>query len=297
MKGRILMKDYVIRATSKNGEVRAFVATTRNLVEEARKSHGTTKVATAALGRTLTATSMMGLMMKNKGDELTSIIKGDGPIGTILATSDAQGFVRGYVANPDVQVENYPNGKLNVAGAVGTEGTLKVIKDLGLREPVNGLSPIVSGEIAADFTYYFTVSEQTPSAVSLGVYTTHYEVEHAGGFIVQLMPDATEATICQLEENVGKIKSITEMYREGLTPEDVLNLVLEGLDPVILDKVEVGFRCVCSKDRVKKAFIAMGKKALAEIIEEDHQAEVTCQFCNKKYHYDEDELMEILKEM
>lgn len=291
------MRDYVIRAASKNGEVRAFVATTRDLVEEARKSHGTTKVATAALGRTLTATSMMGLMMKNKGDELTSIVKGGGPIGTILATSDANGFVRGYVSNPDVEVENYPNGKLNVAGAVGTEGTIKVIKDLGLREPVNGVSPIVSGEIAEDFTYYFTVSEQTPSAVSLGVYTTHYEVEHAGGFIIQLMPDATEKTICQLEENLSNIKSITEMYREGLTPEDILNIVLNGLEPVILDKIEVGFRCVCSKDRVKKAFIAMGKKALNEIIEEDHQAEVTCQFCNKKYNYNDDELKEILGEI
>lgn len=291
------MKDYVIRATSENGEVRAFVARTTNMVEDARKAHNTTKVATAALGRTLTATSMMGLMMKNKGDELTAIVKGGGPIGTILATSDAQGYVRGYVTNPDVEVENYPNGKLNVAGAVGNNGTIKVIKDLGLREPVNGMSPIVTGEIAEDFTYYFTVSEQTPSAVSLGVYTTHYNVEHAGGFIVQLMPDATEATIAQLEKNIGKIKSITEMYREGLTPEDVLELVLEGLNPVILDKLEVGFRCVCSKERVKKAFIAMGKKALSEIIEEDHQAEVTCQFCSEKYHYNEDELREILSDM
>lgn len=291
------MKDYVIRATSENGEVRAFVARTTNMVEDARKAHNTTKVATAALGRTLTATSMMGLMMKNKGDELTAIVKGGGPIGTILATSDAQGYVRGYVTNPDVEVENYPNGKLNVAGAVGNDGTIKVIKDLGLREPVNGMSPIVTGEIAEDFTYYFTVSEQTPSAVSLGVYTTHYNVEHAGGFIVQLMPDATEATIAQLEKNIGKIKSITEMYREGLTPEDVLELVLEGLNPIILDKLEVGFRCVCSKERVKKAFIAMGKKALSEIIEEDHQAEVTCQFCSEKYHYNEDELREILSDM
>lgn len=291
------MKDYVIRATSENGEVRAFVARTTNMVEDARKAHNTTKVATAALGRTLTATSMMGLMMKNKGDELTAIVKGGGPIGTILATSDAQGYVRGYVTNPDVEVENYPNGKLNVAGAVGNDGTIKLIKDLGLREPVNGMSPIVTGEIAEDFTYYFTVSEQTPSAVSLGVYTTHYNVEHAGGFIVQLMPDATEATIAQLEKNIGKIKSITEMYREGLTPEDVLELVLEGLNPVILDKLEVGFRCVCSKERVKKAFIAMGKKALSEIIEEDHQAEITCQFCSEKYHYNEDELREILSDM
>lgn len=291
------MKDYVIRATGGNGQVRAFVAKTTDLVEEARKLHETTKVATAALGRTLTATSMMGLMMKNKGDKLTVIIKGGGPIGTILATADAKGTVKGYVDNPNVEVENYPNGKLNVAAAVGTNGVVKVIKDLGLREPYNGAYPLVSGEIAEDFTHYFALSEQTPSVVALGVLTTGYKVEHAGGLIVQLMPDATEETISKLEENIGKLSSITTMMSEGKTPEDMLNIVLDGLKPNILDRCDVKFHCECSKDRVKKALVAIGKNELQSIIEEDKKAEIGCQFCNSNYDYNEEELIDILNEM
>lgn len=291
------MKDYVIRATAGEGQIRAFVGTTREMVETARALHGTTKVATAALGRTLTATSMMGLMMKNKGDKLTVIIKGGGPIGTILTTSDVNGMVKGYVTNPDVVVEDYENGKLNVSAAVGTNGMVKVIKDLGLREPYNGAYPLVSGEIAEDFTHYFALSEQTPSVVALGVLTKEDEVEYAGGFIIQLMPDAVEENIAKLEQNIGKIPSVTTMLNEGKTPEDILEIVLEGLSPKILDKVEVGFECECSKERVKGALIAVGKKALSEIIEEDKQAELGCQFCNRKYTYTEEELIEILKEM
>lgn len=291
------MRDYVLRATSGNGQVRAFVATTRNTVEEARRLHETTKVATAALGRTLTATSIMGLMMKNDSDKLTVIIKGGGPIGTIITTANSKGIVKGYVGNPHVEVEDYPNGKLNVAAAVGTEGVVKVIKDLGLREPYNGTYPLVSGEIAEDFTYYFAVSEQTPSVVALGVLTKEDEVEFAGGFIVQLMPDAEEETIAKLEENIAKLPSITNMLKEGNLPEDILNKVLDGLEPKVLDTCEVGFECECSKERVKTALVAIGKKSLAQIIEEDKQAEVGCQFCNEKYMYSEEELLEILKEM
>ena len=291
------MKDYVIRATAGDGQIRAFVATTRNLVEEARSLHQTTKVAMAALGRTLTATSMMGLMMKNENDKVTVIIKGGGPIGTILVTSNSKGYVKGYVTNPNVEVENYPNGKLNVAGAVGTQGHVKVIKDIGLREPYNGSYPLVSGEIAEDFTHYFALSEQTPSVVSLGVLTRLDEVEYAGGFIVQLMPDAQEENIAKLEENIGKISSITNMLKEGNTPEDILNLVLDGLNPKILDKCEVKFECECSKEKVKNALVAIGKKALAEIIEEDKKAEIGCQFCNRKYNYTEEELIEVLENM
>ncbi|WP_042276156.1 Hsp33 family molecular chaperone HslO [[Clostridium] dakarense] len=291
------MKDYVIRATAADGQIRAFVATTRNMVEEARALHETTKVATAALGRTLTATSMMGLMMKNKGDKLSVIIKGGGPIGTILATSDVEGTVKGYVSNPKVEVPDYENGKLNVAAAVGTSGVVKVIKDLGLREPYNGAYPLVSGEIAEDFTYYFTVSEQTPSVVALGVLTTEYEVEHAGGLIVQLMPDAEEETISRLEENVSRLQSITNMMQDGNTPEDILNIVLDGLNPRILDTCDVKFECECSKERVQGALISIGKTALSEIVEEDKQAEVGCQFCNRKYKYTEEELLEILENM
>lgn len=291
------MKDYVIRATAGDGQIRAFVATTRNLVEEARRLHQTTKVATAALGRTLTATSMMGLMMKNENDKVTVIIKGGGPIGTILVTSDSKGNVKGYVTNPNVEVENYPNGKLNVAGAVGTQGHVKVIKDIGLREPYNGSYPLVSGEIAEDFTHYFALSEQTPSVVSLGVLTRADEVEHAGGFIVQLMPDAKEENIVKLEQNIGRISSITNMLKEGNTPEDILNIVLDGLNPKILDRCEVKFECECSKEKVKNALVAIGKKALTEIIEEDKKAEIGCQFCNRKYNYTEEELIEVLENM
>jgi molecular chaperone Hsp33 len=291
------MKDYVIRATAGNGQIRAFVATTKNMVETARGLHHTSKVATAALGRTLTATSMMGLMMKNDGDKLTVIIKGGGPIGTILATSNAKGIVKGYVENPDVVVEDYPNGKLNVAAAVGTHGHVRVTKDLGLREPYNGSYPMVSGEIAEDLTYYFALSEQTPSVVALGVLTKEQHVEHAGGLIVQLMPDATEETITQLEKNIQNLKSITTMLSEEKTPEDMLNIVLEDLQPRILDKIDVKFECECSKDKVQEALVAIGKTALKQIIEEDKQAEVGCQFCNSKYMYSEDELLGILEEM
>ena len=294
------MKDYVIKSTSGNGQVRAYVGVTKNLVQTARDNHNTIKVATAALGRTLTATVMMGLMMKNEKDELSVIIKGGGPIGTILTTADSKGNVKGYVQYPDlngVEVQDYPNGKLNVAGAVGKEGYVKVIKDLGLREPYVGSYPLVSGEIAEDFTHYFALSEQTPSVVSLGVLTTETTVEQAGGLIVQLMPDATEETITTLEQNVAKLKSVTTMLSEGMTPEDILNLVLDGLDPKILDTCDVKFDCNCSKDRIKKVLISLGRETLTEIIEEDKQAEVSCHFCNSAYHYTEEELREILNEM
>ena len=294
------MKDYVIKATSGNGQVRAYVGITKNLVQTARDNHNTIKVATAALGRTLTATTMMGLMMKNDNDELSVIIKGGGPIGTILTTADSKGNVKGYVQYPDlngVQVEDYPNGKLNVAGAVGKEGYVKVIKDLGLREPYVGSYPLVSGEIAEDFTHYFALSEQTPSVVSLGVLTTETTVEQAGGLIVQLMPDATEETIATLEQNVAKLKSVTTMLSEGMTPDDILNVVLEGLDLKILDICDVKFDCNCSKERIKKVLISLGRETLTEIIEEDKQAEISCHFCNSAYHYTEEELREILAEM
>ena len=311
------MKDYVIKATSGNGEIRAYVGNTREMVEQARINHNTTKVATAALGRTLTATSMMGLM-KNEKDELTVIIKGGGPIGTILATSDAKGMVRGYVQNPDVQVENYPNGKLNVAGAVGTDGYVQVIKDLGLKEPYIGSYPLVSGEIAEDFTHYFALSEQTPSVVSLGVLTRNmeverkitkedgseeivacreFDVEQAGGFIVQLMPFASEETIAQLENNIKDIPSITTLLKAGNKPEDIVEMVLKDLEPKILDVCEVGFECNCSKERTGKVLQSIGEKELQAIIDEDKKAEVTCHFCNNKYNFTEEELVNLLNDI
>ncbi|SFE75384.1 Hsp33 family molecular chaperone HslO [Peptostreptococcus sp. D1] len=291
------MKDYCIRVTTGNKEARAFFCTTKNMVEKSRAYHNTTKAATAALGRALTATSMMGLMMKNSTDKVTVIIKGGGPIGTILTTSNAFGITKGYVTNPNVDVENYANGKLNVAKAVGNEGTIKVIKDLGLKEPYNGEYDVVSGEIAQDFTYYFTVSEQTPSAVALGVLTKSDEVEQAGGFIVQMMPDATDETISRIEKNISRLEPITTMLDKGMTPEDIMNVVLEGLNPMILDKTEVSFECDCSKERVSKALVAIGKNELKTIIEEDKGAEIGCQFCNTKYKFSEEELTNLLNEL
>lgn len=288
------MKDYVLRAIAGDGQVRAFVADTTNMVEKARDLHKTTKVATAALGRTLTATSIMGLMMKNDGDKLTVILKGGGPIGSILVTSNSKGIVKGYVSNPNVEVEDYPNGKLNVAGAVGQDGVIRVIKDFGLKEPYNGAYPINSGEIAQDFTNYFAMSEQTPSVVSLGVYTREDEVEYAGGFIVQLMPDATEEVIIQLEKNIAEIPSVTDMLKSGCKPEDMLERALVGLNPKVLEKNEVTFECDCSKGRMAEALISIGKHSLAELLEEDSGAEVGCQFCNQKYNFSEDELKELI---
>ena len=237
-----------------------------------------------------------------------------GPIGTILATSDAKGMVRGYVQNPDVQVENYPNGKLNVAGAVGTDGYVQVIKDLGLKEPYIGSYPLVSGEIAEDFTHYFALSEQTPSVVSLGVLTRNmeverkitkedgseeivacreFDVEQAGGFIVQLMPFASEETIAQLENNIKDIPSITTLLKAGNKPEDIVEMVLKDL----LDVCEVGFECNCSKERTGKVLQSIGEKELQAIIDEDKKAEVTCHFCNNKYNFTEEELVNLLNDI
>ncbi|MFI3210234.1 MAG: Hsp33 family molecular chaperone HslO [Peptostreptococcaceae bacterium] len=289
--------DYTLRATAGNGQIRAFASITTDMVEKSRTFHETSKVATAALGRTLTATSIMGLMMKNEGDKVSVIIRGGGPLGTILTTSDSKGIVKGYVQNPQVVVEDYENGKLNVAAAVGTNGVVTVIKDLGLREPYNGAYPLVSGEIAEDFTHYFALSEQTPSIVALGVLTSEYEVSNAGGLIIQLLPDATEETIEKLENNIANLSSITTMLSEGKSPEDMLNIALEGLNHKILDKIDVKFECDCSKERVGEVLISIGKKSLTEIIEEDKGAEVGCQFCNVKYNYSEDELKKFLDEM
>ena len=292
------MRDYVIRATASNGQVRAFVGATTNMVELARTFHNTTPVASAALGRTLIATSIMGLMMKNDNDKVTIIIKGGGPIGSIVTTSDSKGMVKGYVTNPDVDVPLKYAGKLDVGAAVGNKGSIKVIKDLGLREPYNGSYPLVNGEIAEDFTSYFTFSEQTPSAVALGVLVdVDRTIKAAGGFIIQLMPDAAEEVISKLEENIGKIDAMSKLIEAGKTPEEILNLVLEGLNPEILQKHEVGFECDCSKERFEKALITIGKNDIQEILEEDKSAEIGCHFCNVKYNFDEEDLKKILEKM
>ena len=286
--------DYIVRATAAGGQIRAFAATTRGLVEEARGRHGTSPVATAALGRLLTAGVMMGSMMKNDTDVLTLQISGDGPLGGITVTADSQGNVKGYVQDPDVMLPP-KNGKLDVGGAVGI-GLLTVIKDMGLKEPYSGQTILVSSEIAEDLTYYFANSEQVPSSVGLGVLMEKDNtVKCAGGFIVQLMPFAEERVISRLEENVGKITSVTKLLEEGYTPQRLLEELTEGLDLEITDTMPARFYCNCSKERVERAVASIGEKDIREMIGEGKDIEVKCHFCNTAYTYSVEELKSILE--
>lgn len=288
--------DYMIRATAANDRVRVFAVTTKDIVEKARKIHNTSPVATAALGRLLTAASMMGPMMKGDKDLLTLIINGDGPIGGITVTADSKGDVKGFVNEPNVLIHAKPNGKLDVSGAIGT-GKLTVIKDLGLKEPYTGTVDLVSGEIAEDITYYFTASEQVPSSVGLGVLLDRENfVKQAGGFILQLMPDTTDEVITALEKNLSKIRSVTELLEEGNTPEDIAKMLLEGFEDFhILQKTDVQFKCSCSRDRMAKALISIGEKEIRSIIEEGKPAELKCQFCQSAYEFSIEEMKEMLK--
>lgn len=288
------MEDYLVRAIAANGQVRAFAAYTKNTVETARQAHNTSPVVTAGLGRLLTAGAMMGSMMKGDRDVLTIKAEGSGPVGHYLVTADSKGNVKGYAANPNVILPANAAGKLDVGGSLGV-GLLTVIKDLGLKEPYTGTCELVSGEIAEDLTYYFASSEQTPSSVGLGVLMTKDNtVNVSGGFIIQLMPDATEETISIVEEKISTIKSVTSMLENGLDPEGIINLILGGLDPEILDKMPVRFYCNCSKERVSKALIAIGRKELDNIIEENEPIEVKCHFCNKAYNFTVDELKKLV---
>ena len=253
------MKDYIVRATAANGQVRAFAAITRETVEEARQHHGTSPVATAALGRLLTAGTMMGSMMKNETDMLTLQVRGDGPIGGITVTADSKGDVKGYVENPDVMLPP-KNGKLDVGGAVGI-GLLQVIKDMGLKEPYSGQTILVSSEIAEDLTYYFANSEQVPSSVGLGVLMEKDNtVKTAGGFIIQMMPFAEDATISRIEENLKLVTSVTELLDKGYTPEQLLEELLGNVGLEITDTMPTRFYCNCSKERVEQAVASVGKK-------------------------------------
>ena len=289
------MKDYIVRATAGEGQIRAFAATTQNLVEEARQRHNTSPVATAALGRLLTAGVMMGSMMKNDSDVLTIQIKGDGPIGGLTVTADVNGNVKGYVENPDVMLPP-KNGKLDVGGAIGI-GLLNIIKDMGLKEPYVGQTILVTSEIAEDLTYYFANSEQVPSSVGLGVLMNKDNtVRCAGGFIVQVMPFVTDEVLTKLEENIKKISSVTSMLDEGCTPEQMLEHVLEGLDVVVTDTLPAAFQCNCSHERIEKAIISIGKKDIQEMIDEGKEVEVKCHFCNTAYTFSVEELEEILKQ-
>ena len=287
--------DYIIRATAADSQVRAFAAVTKETVETARKDHNTSPVATAALGRLLTAGAMMGVMMKGEKDILTLQVKADGPLNGITVTADSQGRVKGYVGNPEVLLPANDKGKLDVSGAVGN-GFLNVIKDMGLKEPYSGQVDLQTGEIAEDLTYYFAVSEQVPSAVGLGVLMNKDNtVKEAGGFIVQVMPFAEEKTIAKLEENIQKIQSVTTLLEQGHTPESLLEAVFEGLDLEIMDKVPTEFYCNCSKERVEKALISIGRMDLNEMIQEGKEIELNCHFCNTNYVFSVEELKEILR--
>ena len=289
------MEDYIVRGTAADNQIRVFAATTRNMVEHARQIHNTSPVATAALGRLMTAGAMMGSMMKGEKDILTLQIKAGGPLEGITVTADSKGRVKGYVGNPDVCIPANSKGKLDVAGAVGV-GFMNVIKDMGLKEPYVGQVALQTSEIAEDLTYYFATSEQVPSAVGLGVLMNKDNtVRQAGGFIVQLMPFAEESTIAKLEENVQKITSVTNLLEEGHTPESLLEKVLEGFDMEINEKVPTEFYCNCSRERVEKALISIGRKELNEMIQEGKSIEMNCHFCNKNYEFTVEELKEILR--
>ena len=290
------MEDYILRATAADGRIRAFAATSRNTVQKAREIHNTSPVVSAALGRLLTAAAIMGAMLKSPKDLITIQITGDGPISGIIATSDSSPNVKGYAVNPDIEMPLRADGKLNVGGAIGS-GNLRIIKDIGLKEPYSGSIGLVSGEIAEDLTYYFAKSEQVPSSVGLGVLVdTDTSIKQSGGFIIQLMPDIDDETVDRLEKKLLTIPYITDMLNSGFTPEMMLNEILGDFGVEILDKLPMDYRCSCSKERVGQALISLGKKELSKIIEEDKKAEVTCHFCNKVYNFTEDELKQLLIE-
>lgn len=279
------MADYIVRATAGDHQIRAFAATTRELVEQARQAHNTSPIATAALGRLLTAGSMMGIMMKGEDDLLTLKIQGSGPMEGLTVTADSKGNVKGYVYNPGVMLPPNQAGKLDVGGAVG-EGVLSVIKDIGLKEPYVGQTILVGGEIAEDLTYYYASSEQTPSSVALGVLMNKDNtVKQAGGFILQLLPGASEEIIGGLEKKLGEITSITDLLDQGNTPEMILEHILGEFGLELMEQVPTRFYCNCDKARVEKALISIGRKELQEMIDDGESIEVNCHFCNKNYEF------------
>ncbi|WP_339252505.1 Hsp33 family molecular chaperone HslO [Sporosarcina sp. FSL W8-0480] len=291
------MNDYLIKALAFEGTIRAYAVNSTNVVAEGQKRHQVWPTATAALGRTMTAGLMMGAMLKGN-DKLTVKVEGNGPAGPIVVDANAHGEVRGYITHPQTHFELNENGKLDVRRVVGTEGMLTVVKDLGLRDFFTGQVPIVSGEIAEDFTQYFVVSEQVPSAVALGVLVNpDNTVKAAGGFIIQVMPGATDETITQLEKKLANIEPISRMIDRGLTPEEILNEVL-GADQVeVLEKMDVAFKCNCSRERFGNAIIGLGEQEIREMIDEDGQAEAECHFCLEKYVYSKEELEGFIDEI
>ncbi|PFJ13340.1 Hsp33 family molecular chaperone HslO [Bacillus cereus] len=291
------MKDYLVKALAFDGEVRAYSVRTTNTVSEAQRRHDTWRTASAALGRSLTAGTMMGAMLK--GDQkLTIKVEGNGPIGPILVDAHANGDVRGYVTNPHVDFEGTEQGKLRVYQAVGTEGFVTVIKDIGMREPFIGQSPIVSGELGEDFTYYFVVSEQTPSSVGVGVLVNGDDsILAAGGFILQIMPGAQEETIAFIEDRLQKIPPVSTLIEQGLSPEELLYAVL-GEDKVkVLETMDVQFNCTCSRERIESVLISLGKTELEQVREEEEETEVHCHFCNERYKFSKEDITNLIENL
>lgn len=285
----------MVRATAANAQIRAFACTTRETVETARAAHNTSPVVTAALGRLLSAGVMMGSMLKGDDELITLQIKGDGPIGGLTVTADRNGHVKGYANVPDVILPANAQGKLDVGGAVGA-GVLSVIRDMGLKDPYVGQTDLQTGEIAEDLTYYFANSEQVPSSVGLGVLMEKDNtVKTAGGFIIQMMPFAEDATISQIEENLKLVTSVTELLDKGYTPEQLLEELLGNVGLEITDTMPTRFYCNCSKERVEQAVASVGKKDIQEMINDGKPIEVKCHFCNTAYHYSVEELKNILK--
>lgn len=290
------MKDYLVKSTAYDGMIRAYAAISTNMVEEARRRQDTWATTTAALGRTLTITALMASMHKGD-DSLTVKIEGGGPIGGIVTDGNAKGEVRGYVTNPHVDFELNDQGKLNVSKAVGVEGSLSVVKDLGLKDYFTGQVPIVSGEISEDFTYYFAHSEQIPSAVGAGVLINpDHSVLAAGGFIVQVMPGADEEVITKLEEQIQTFPTISNLIAEGNNPEQILGRLFGDAELKIHEQLPLEFKCKCSKERIEQAIKGLGKEEITKMIEEDHGAEANCHFCNETYSFTEQELKNILSE-
>lgn len=287
-------EDYIIRASAADGQIRAFAATTRHLVEKARQIHNTSPVVTAALGRLLTGAAMMGSMMKGRADVLTVQLLGDGPAGTITVTADSLARVKGCVAHPEAMLPARADGKLDVGGIVG-QGTLRVIKDLGLKEPYVGEIELISGEVAEDLTYYFAASEQVPSSVALGVLMNRDNtVAEAGGFIIQLMPNAGEEVISHLEQKLTEVTAISGLLAEGMTPEEILQYIFDGFDLRLLDKLPTNYYCNCSVDRVSKALLSLGRKELTAMIADGEAITMNCHFCGKNYTFSVEELKELL---
>lgn len=290
------MEDKLIRGIAKDGMIRIIAASTTNLVDEATKIHNCTPTAAAALGRLLTAGTLMGVMSKSKEDKLTLQISGGGPAQSLMVTAYSDGTVKGYIGNSNIDIPPNDKGKLDVGSAIGKSGNLTVIRDLGLKEPYVGQVPIYTGEIGDDLAYYFTVSEQTPSAVALGVLVdTDYSIKASGGFIIQMMPGADELVADLLTYRLEEIDSITQMLSKGMNIEEIIKYIFEDMDLKIIDSLIPKFKCDCSRERVEKALISIGKKDLEEIYDDEKTEELKCHFCNKAYLFSHEDIGELLQ--